>query len=97
MLTLETRVIVPKDVLFHEVSVEEDDEMVLANLGNGNYFSLDDIGAHMWQLITENGYLQAVHQALLGKYAVTPEKLEQDLLTLVDRLIANGLLQISEE
>jgi hypothetical protein len=96
MLTLETQISVPKDVLFHEVADEVADEMVLLNLVNGKYFSLDDVGTRMWLLLTEHGQLKAVHQALLEEYTVDPQQLEQDLLALTDRLVANGLLQISE-
>ena len=96
MLTLESRIIIPKDVLFHEVADDATDEMVLLNLVNGKYFSLDDVGTRMWLMMTKHGQLKAVHQALLEEYEVDPRKLELDLLALADRLVANGLLQISE-
>ena len=92
MSTLETRIKIPKETLFHEV----DNEMVLLNLVNGKYFSLDDVGTRMWGLITEHEQLKAVHQALLEEYQVDPHQLEQDLLELTDKLAANGLLQIVE-
>ena len=92
MPTLETRISIPKDVLFHEV----DEEMVLLNLVSGKYFSLDDVGTRMWALMTEYEQLKAVHQALLEEYKVDPQQLEQDLLALADKLAANGLLQILE-
>jgi hypothetical protein len=95
MLTLESKVSVPKEVLFHEVADEEVDEMVLLDLVHGLYFSLDDVGARMFVLITERGELKAVHQALLEEYAVDSQQLEQDLLALTEQLVANGLLQIS--
>jgi hypothetical protein len=92
MLSLEATVRVPEDVLFHEV----ENEMVLLNLARGNYFSLDDVGTRMWLLLGEHGQLKAVHQALLAEFTVDPGQLEQDLLELTDRLLANGLLQIVE-
>ena len=92
MSTLETRIKIPKETLFHEV----DNEMVLLNLGNGKYFSLDDVGTRMWALMTEHEQLKAVHQALLEEYQADPLQLEQDLLELTDKLAANGLLQIVE-
>jgi hypothetical protein len=92
MLTLKTKVIIPKDVLFHKVG----EEMVLLNLVNGKYFSLDDVGADIWSLIVEKGDLDAVHQSLLQQYEVTPQSLEQDLLELAGRLVENELLQIVE-
>jgi hypothetical protein len=97
MLTLYTKVSIPENVLFHEVSDEFVDEMVLLNLTSGKYFSLDDVGTRMWQLLGEGGELKAVHQALLEEYTVEPQQLEKDLLELADRLVANGLLQINAE
>ena len=92
MPTLETRISIPKDVLFHEV----DEEMVLLNLVSGKYFSLDDVGTRMWLLMAEHEQLETVHRALLEEYEAEPGQLEQDLLALTDKLAANGLLQILE-
>ena len=92
MLTLETKYSIPKDVLFREV----DEEMVLLNLVNGKYFTLDDVGTRIWALMTEHAQLKAVHQALLEEYKGEPQQLEQDLLALTNQLIANELLQISQ-
>ena len=94
MLSLESKVSVPKEVLFHEVADEDVDEMVLLDLVHGLYFSLDDVGARMFVLISEHGELKAVHQALLEEYAVDSQQLEQDLLELTGQLVANGLLQV---
>jgi len=94
MLSLESKVSVPKEVLFHEVADEDVDEMVLLDLVHGLYFSLDDVGARMFVLMTEHGQLKAVHQALLEEYAVDSQQLEQDLLELTGQLVANGLLQV---
>ncbi len=92
MSTLETKISIPEDVLFHEA----DDEAVLLNLVSGKYFSLDDVGTRMWLLMTKHGQLRIVHQALLEEYQVDPQQLEQDLLTLIDNLADHGLLQILE-
>jgi hypothetical protein len=96
MVTLETKFSIPKDVLFQEAADEVTDEMVLLNLTSGKYFSLDDVGTRMWQLMAKHGQLKAVHQALLEEYDVDPQQLERDLLALADRLVANELLQISQ-
>ena len=91
MITLDTKISIPKDVLFQEVH----DEMVLLNLSSGKYFNLDDVGTRIWMLMTKHGQLKAVHQAMLEEYAVEPQQLEQDILELTDQLVANELLQIS--
>jgi len=92
MSTLETKINIPKDVLFHEV----DDEMVLLNLVNGKYYSLDDVGSRMWALITEHGQLMPAYHAFLEEYQVDPQQLEQDMLELTNKLAEHGLLQIIE-
>jgi hypothetical protein len=92
MPTLETKFTIPEDVKF----VDVEDEMVLLNLANGKYFTLDDVGTRIWTLMTQQGQLQAVHQAMLAEYAVDPVQLEHDLMELTNQLAANGLLQISE-
>jgi hypothetical protein len=92
MPTLKAKIKILEDVLTTQV----DDEMVLLNLTNGKYFSLDDVGTRMWQLLTEHEDLKIVHQALLKEYKVDSLQLEQDLLELMDKLAANGLLQIVE-
>ena len=92
MITLDTKISIPKDVLFQEVH----DEMVLLNLSSGKYFNLDDVGTRIWMLMTKHGQLKAVHQAMLEEYAVEPQQLEQDILELTDQLVANELLQISD-
>ena len=92
MTTLETRISIPEDVLFHEA----DNEAVLLNLVSGKYYSLDDVGTRMWLLMADHKQLKAVHQALLEEYQVDPQQLEQDLLALTDNLASNGLLQILE-
>jgi hypothetical protein len=92
MSTLDSKISIPNDLL----STEVDNEMVLLNPASGKYYSLDDVGTRMWQLMAEHGQLKSVHQALLEEYTVDPEQLEHDLLDLTDKLAANGLLQIVE-
>ena len=92
MLTLESKILIPEEVLFNVVA----DEMVVLNLASGKYFSLDDVGTRMWVLTKEHGQLKAVHQALLAEYTVDPQKLEEDLLVLMEKLVANELVQVSD-
>jgi hypothetical protein len=85
------RVKIPEQVVYQEVG----GEMVLLNLTSGVYYGLDPVGSRIWKLLAENeGKLQAVFQAVLEEYDVTPERLEQDLLRLIQDLQANGLAEV---
>ena len=70
------------------------DEMALLNLDTGVYFGLDEVGARMWELAAEHGRLQLVAEQMEKEYDVDPARLREDLLRLVDELIAKGLLEI---
>ena len=78
------------DVLFQEVG----GEAVLLNLASERYFGLDPIGTRIWNLLGKDNVLQHVHAALCAEYDVPPERLESDLLTLVDQLIEAGLVKV---
>ena len=97
MLSLDSKIKIPKDVLFREVNDQAGGGTVLLNLASGKYFILDDVGTRIWQLLNAHGQLKPAHQAMLDEYAVEPQQLEQDLLVLTGRLVNNGLLQISLE
>ena len=95
MLTLETKIDIPKDVLFREVKDQTGGGTVLLNLASGKYFILDDVGTRMWQLLNEHKELKPAALAMLAEYAVEPAQLEQDMLDLTAKLVDHGLLKVT--
>jgi hypothetical protein len=81
---------IPPRISFRRVR----DEMALLNLDTGVYFGLDEVGARMWELVAEHGCLQLVAEQMEKEYDVDPVRLRQDLLRLVDELMAKRLLEI---
>jgi hypothetical protein len=90
MSTLESVIHVPPDVLFREL----DGEAVILNVATGKYFGLNEMGARMWALLAEHGKVKPAYQALLTEFAVSADKLQHDLLKLVDDLATQGLVSI---
>ena len=90
MVTLQTQIKIPEDVLFHELS----GEAVLLNLASGKYFGLDEVGTRMWLLLSEHPSLELAYQFLLKEYDVADDKLKTDLFKLVEDLAQNGLLEV---
>src|SRR5512135_669198 len=86
--TLDSFVRVPPAVLFRDL----DGEAILLNTVTGNYYGLDKVGARMWQCLTERGSVSQAYSALLKEYAVTPERLQTDLLAFIDKLCDKALL-----
>jgi Coenzyme PQQ synthesis protein D (PqqD) len=69
-------------------------EAVILNLATGTYYGLDAVGTRIWELVQEQGRVDAVIEALLREYEVEPTRCEQDLLGLLHKLYAKGLIEI---
>lgn len=89
-ISLMTNIIIPADILFHELS----GEAVLLNLDSGKYYGLDEIGTRIWMLLSQHHNLYSAFQILLDEYDVEENRLTGDLIKLVEDLVKNGLLQV---
>ncbi|PKN92366.1 MAG: PqqD family protein [Chloroflexi bacterium HGW-Chloroflexi-6] len=89
-INLDTQIIIPETVYTQEVG----EETILLDTQGGHYFSLDPVGTRMWQLMRQHGILRPAYETLLNEYDVTPERLETDLLALVEKMLAKGLASL---
>jgi len=87
-MKLSDRVRIPPEVLARQVG----EETVMLDLAKGAYFGLDPVGARIWQLLQEGKSLEEVRDAMAEEYEAPAEEIERDLLALVDKLVADGLL-----
>ena len=76
------------DVLFQEI----EGELVLLDLGQERYFSLDDVGTRFWQLLTEHGEVDVVITAMLAEFDVDEPTLRHDVGRLLGELRERGLV-----
>ena len=91
-MNLEDKVSIPAQVMAREVG----GETVILNLESGIYFGLDAVGARIWQLLCEHKTLNEVCDAIVEMYDVTREDIERDLLSLVEALRAQKLIEIAQ-
>ena len=92
MTTLESKITIPKDVLFRDV----DGEAVILNMETGKYFGLDPVGTRMWALLDEHRQVEPAFRALIDEYEIAPDQLLRDLLDLIDTLASHKLVQVDE-
>lgn len=76
----------------HVVFQQVEGEMILLDLNAEKYFSLDEVGARIWQLLGEHGDVEDVVRAMLAEFDVDAPTLRRDLDELLERLAAAGLL-----
>jgi hypothetical protein len=91
-LSFNQAVTVPENVMFREL----EDEAVILNVDTDRYFGLDDVGTRFWKELTTSGSIQAAFDKLVAEYDAEPELLRRDLIGLIEKLVAQGLLTISD-
>jgi hypothetical protein len=77
-----------------QVSCELGGEAAILGLANGIYYGLDLIGAKVWTLLQQSRSIDEIRDALLREYEVEPERCQSDLLALLERLRAEGLIEV---
>lgn len=92
-ISFNARVVVPPHVLLQQVGGES----VLLHLEKERYFGLDPVGTRMWEVLTKANTVEEAYEELLSNYDVEPQRLRQDMETLIGRLVENGLLEIKDE
>jgi hypothetical protein len=70
-----------------------DDEVVVLDLAGGDYYSLNAMGARIWEQLVAGRTPAEIARALVSDFHVEPERAVKDCLALADELIARGLLR----
>ena len=69
-------------------------QVVLLNLEKGSYYTLDAVGADIWQMLDKPVVVGKIIAKLLQDYDATPEQIENDVLELLTDLGREGLILI---
>jgi len=73
----------------------DDTEAVLLHLDTKRYYTLNETGTRIWELLQQSRSAQEIALALQDNYAVTDEEALPLLLAFVDELQQEGLVQES--
>src|SRR5215212_12177247 len=79
------------------VSANLDGEVVILGFKSGSYYSLDQVGAFVWDLVQKPQKVSAIRDAILEEYEIDPMQCERDLITLLEELIDKQLVDIRAE
>jgi len=93
MVSGRSTVVVAKE----QVSCDLAGEAAILNLKNGVYYGLDPVGARIWNLLQEPRIVNEIGEALLKEYDVESDRCESDLLALLQKLAAEGLIEVKDE
>ncbi len=92
MITLEQKYTISPSVLLQVV----DDEVLLFDSSNGQFFTINDIGAGIWEVMQDYSTLDNVLQELKSYFDIPREKLSSDVLAFADSLVKQGIILIDD-
>jgi hypothetical protein len=89
-ISFSDRVRIPDDILISNLQ----DESVILNLDSERYFGLDGVGTRMLTVLSTSNSIEAAYELLAAEYDVDAKVLRQDLTTLIENLLQQGLVSI---
>ena len=66
---------------------------MLLDLERGVYYGLDEVGARVWELLSQNVALSSILDQLTAEYDVDRATLESDVMGLLEHLKEKGLIR----
>ena len=69
-------------------------EMLVIHLPSGNYFSLNSVGTRIWESINGKRTVREVVEIVSIEYDVDPERVQVDVLNLINDLAGEGLVVV---
>jgi hypothetical protein len=79
-----------------QVSCPLGEESAILNVRSTVYYGLNPVGARVWNLIQQPTTVRELRDTLAGEYEVELENCERDLLDLLEKLRAEGLIEVRE-
>ena len=92
MITLDDKIKPDPDVVVTEL---DDKEAVLLHLGTKMYFTLNETGIRIWQLLSEGHSISEASEKIHNEYDILPDAAQKSVLNLTQELIAEKLVNRS--
>ena len=89
-ISFTARVSIPDEILVRRI----EDESIILNLNNENYYGLDATGTRMWSVLTSSGSIQETFETLRTQYDVNDATLKSDMVDFVGQLAEQGIIEL---
>ena len=88
MITLNNKIKPDPDVVVTEL---DDSEAVLLHLGTKMYYTLNETGIRIWQLLSEGHSIGDASKTIHNEYDISPQAAQKSVFKLARELIAEKL------
>ena len=79
------------------VSKVIDGELIIIRLSDGTYYSMENVGTRVWELVERHHDLPAVVETIAAWYGTPAARVESDVAALVRDLVQERLIAVSAE
>lgn len=79
------------------ISANLDGEVIILGYKSGAYYSLDQVGGFVWELLQDPRKVSDLRDAILEEYDVELAQCERDLLALLEELAGKQLIDLKNE
>lgn len=71
-----------------------EEEGVLLNIDNGEYFRLSKVGTEIWEEIERNKTIKEMALAIAKKYDISDKRAFSDVLIFIKKLLRYGVVEV---
>jgi hypothetical protein len=72
-------------------------EAVILSLKNGKYYGINGVGACIWKAMENPANLREIQSAVMREYDVDKETCRREVLSFLEKMTAEELIEISDE
>ena len=94
MIKLNVSVQLDPDVVVTEL---DNNEAVLLHLGTKMYYTLNETGIRIWQLLSKGHTIGETCETIYNEYDMLPDAAQKSVLNLTQELIAEKLIRVVDE
>ena len=77
-----------------QVSCPLGEESAILNMKNSVYYGMNQVGTRVWNLLQQPRSVEELRDVLVSEYEVEPGRCEQDLLSLLEKMWNEGLVEV---
>lgn len=81
---------IPDSIFIQEI----DDEVIILDSNTQEYFTINQVGKDIWELLSKELTLEEVVTELMEIYDISKEQLESDVKNFIEALSQKGLIKI---
>ena len=91
-ISVESTFNIPESVAWRNVN----EEIVILKLKSGEYYTLNEVGQHIWQAISDQQNVQGILNQIVEQFDVTYEKAKEDVMTFLDNMLKESIVLLNE-